>query len=105
MIRQFGLPTWFMSFSAADTRWNDLIRVLGVLNDQKKYTDADIESMTWAEKSKLIQKDPITCTKYFDHRFRTFLNTVLKVIITQLVLFKSIFIELNFNRGDHHMFI
>lgn len=25
LIRQLGLPTWFMSFSAADTKWNDLI--------------------------------------------------------------------------------
>lgn len=78
MIRQLGLPTWFMSFSAADTRWNDLIRALEVLNDHKEYTHADIESMTWAEKTKLIQKDPITCTRYFDDRFRTFLNTVLQ---------------------------
>lgn len=78
MIRQLGLPTWFMSFSAADTRWNDLIRALGVLNDQRKYTDAEIDNMTWAQKSKLVQKDPATCTRYFDHCFRTFVNTVLK---------------------------
>lgn len=35
MIRQLGLPTWFMSLSAADTRWNDLIRALGVLMMEK----------------------------------------------------------------------
>lgn len=35
LIRQLGLPTWFMSFSAADTKWNDLIRALGILNDGK----------------------------------------------------------------------
>jgi len=28
MIRQLGLPTWFMSLSAADTKWNDLIVML-----------------------------------------------------------------------------
>lgn len=39
MIRQLGLPTWFISLSAADTRWPDLIRALGVLNDGKEYTD------------------------------------------------------------------
>ena len=26
MIRQLSLPTWFMSLSAADTRWTDLLR-------------------------------------------------------------------------------
>lgn len=58
MIRQLGLPTWFMSLSAADTRWNDLIRALGVLNDGKEYTDEEIDSMTWFEKSKLVQRIP-----------------------------------------------
>lgn len=78
MIRQLGLPTWFMSLSAADTRWTDLIRVLGVLNDGMEYTGEQINYMTWFEKTKLVQKDPITCTRYFDHRFRMFMNTVLR---------------------------
>ena len=30
MIRQLYLPTWFMSLSAADTRWTDLLRMLAV---------------------------------------------------------------------------
>jgi hypothetical protein len=33
MIRQLGLPTWFGSLSSADTKWNDLLRVLARLND------------------------------------------------------------------------
>lgn len=78
MIRQLGLPTWFMSLSAADTRWTDLIRALGILNNAKEYTDEEIDKMSWFRKSKLVQRDPITCTRYFGHRFRVFLNTVLK---------------------------
>ncbi|XP_062584589.1 uncharacterized protein LOC134246276, partial [Saccostrea cucullata] len=104
MIRQLGLPTWFMSFSAADTRWNDLIRALGVLNDDKQYTDSEIESMTWTEKSKLIQKDPITCTRYFDHRFRTFLNTVLKSDHHPIGKIQDFFYRVEFQqRGSPHV--
>lgn len=64
MIRQLhvGLHTWFMSLSAAATRWNDLIRALGVLNNGKEYTDEETGNLTWFKKSKLLQKDPITCT-------------------------------------------
>ncbi|XP_062615034.1 uncharacterized protein LOC134276764 [Saccostrea cucullata] len=104
MIRQLGLPTWFMSFSAADTRWNDLIRALGVLNDDKQYTDSEIESMTWTEKSKLVQKDPITCTRYFDHRFRTFLNTVLKSDHHPIGKVQDFFYRVEFQqRGSPHV--
>jgi hypothetical protein len=35
MIRQLGLPQWFISLSAADTKWNCLIVNLGKLVDNK----------------------------------------------------------------------
>ena len=67
MIRQIGNPTWFCSFSAADTRWTHLLKALGKIIEKKEYTDDDIKNMTWQQKSNLIQKDPITCARNFDH--------------------------------------
>ena len=78
MIRQFSLPTWFMSLSAADTRWTDLLRMLAKLNDGIEYSEKEIDKMIWQEKTKLVQKDPVTCSRYFDHRVQEFLNTILK---------------------------
>lgn len=60
-----------MSFSAADTRWSDFIRESGMLNNQRDaYLYAKIETMTLAENSRLMQKNPDTCIKYFDHRLK-----------------------------------
>ena len=67
MIRQLGNPTWFTSLSAAETRWLHLLKILGRLVDKKDYTDDEIENMTWSEKSNLIQKDPVTCARNFEH--------------------------------------
>ena len=47
MIRQLSLPTWFMSLSAADTRWTDLLKMLAKLNNGVSYTDKDIDELTW----------------------------------------------------------
>ena len=77
MIRQLGLPTWFASFSSADTRWNDLLKVLGKLNDGKDYTDSELENMTWHDKTALAQNDPVTCSRFFDHRVQQFIKIVL----------------------------
>ena len=66
-----------MSLSAADTRWTDLLRMLAKLNDGIAYSE-EIEDLTWQEKTKLVQKDPVTCSRYFDHRAQEFLNTILK---------------------------
>ena len=67
-----------MSLSAADTRWTYLLRMLAKLNDGTEHSDKDHENVTWQEKTNLVQKDPVTCSRYFDHRVQEFLNTVLK---------------------------
>ena len=78
MIRQLGIPTWFISLSSADSRWTDLLRVLGKLVDQKTYSDDYINEMDWKEKTRLIQCDPVTCVRFFDQRVQTFINVILK---------------------------
>ena len=64
-----------MSLSAAYTRWTYLLRVLAKLNDGVEYSEKEKK---WQEKTKLVQKDPVTCSRYFDHRVQEFLKTVLK---------------------------
>ena len=97
MIRQLSLPTWFMSLSAADTRWTDLLKMLAKLNDGIEYSETELKKLTWQEKTKLVQKDPITCSRYFDNRVQEFLNTILKAVLSQLETHLTIFIELSFS--------
>ena len=78
MIRQLGLPIWFISLSSADTRSVDLLKMLAKLNSNVEYSDKQIEEMTWEQKSKLFQRDPVTCTSYFDHRVQEFIKIVLR---------------------------
>ena len=52
--------------------------MLAKLNNGVDYSDKDIEGLTWQEKTRLVQKDPVTCSRYFDHRVQEFLNTILK---------------------------
>lgn len=68
----FGPATWFLTLSCDEMRWEDMYDVLKLLN-----TDLDgLEKMKAAE---LAAKDPMTVAEHFLHRFRTFLNTVLRV--------------------------
>lgn len=78
MIRQLGLPTWFMSLSSADTKWTDLLNILSQINCSKPLSEQDIDNMSWVEVTKLVKKDPITCVWYFDNRVQEFINTVRK---------------------------
>ena len=67
MIRKLSNPTWFSSFSAAETRWTHLLKILGRFIEKKELTDDNVKNMTWQQKSDLIQKVPVTCARNFEH--------------------------------------
>ena len=104
MIRQLSFPTWFMSLSAADTRWTDLLRMLAKLNDGIECSQKEVDVMTWQEKTKLVQKDPVTCSRYFEHRVQEFLNRILKSDCEPIGKVKDYFYRAEFQqRGSPHI--
>lgn len=101
MIRQLGNPTWFCSFSAAETRWSQLLKILARLVKKKNLTDEEIANMTWQQKSNFIQKDPVTCARNFEHMVQLFRRDVLKSNIGEIVDF---FYRVEFQqRGSPHI--
>ena len=94
MIRQLSLPTWFISLSATDTRWTDLLKMLAKLNDDIEYSEKEIEQLTWQEKTKLVQKDPV----------QEFLDTVVKSSCQPIGRVKDYFYRVEFQqRGSPHI--
>ena len=59
-----------------------MLKILAKLNDAVDYSGTDIESLSWQQKTKLVQKDPVTpkgsYSRYFDHRVQQFIYSVLK---------------------------
>ena len=78
MLRKIGIPTFFITLSTADTRWPELLVILVFLLRGETVTEDEAMALPFKEKTDLIQNDPITCARYFDHRLRTLLNTLLK---------------------------
>ena len=77
-VRQLGCPTFFFTLSAAETKWPELLRILVNIMENREPSDEELEEMSFLEKAGLIQKDPVTCSRYFDYRFRCLFNTVIK---------------------------
>ena len=77
MVRQLGMPSLFMTLSAAETQWPELIRILYKVLKGRDITLEEASELSWMEKAELIRKDPITCSRYFDHRMRTLIFHVL----------------------------
>jgi hypothetical protein len=104
MIRQLGIPTWFCSFSSAETKWLPLLHCLGSLIDKKDYSDSDLLEMSWQEKCRLIRSDPVTCSRYFDHKVHLFINNVLRCKSRPIGNIKDFFYRVEFQqRGSPHI--
>jgi Helitron helicase-like domain at N-terminus len=73
MVQQNGIFTFFVTLSAAESQWLELLKMLKRTID--KENDADVSNMSSAEKCRLIRSDPVTCAMYFDHRFKELMKT------------------------------
>lgn len=69
MVRQMGIFQVFITLTAAETKWLDLLQILCKVVDGKDLTYEQAEELTFEEKARLIRSDPVTCARYFDHRF------------------------------------
>ena len=78
LIRILGIPTWFASFSSADTHWSHLLQILGQTVDKKSYSEDEVNNFSWFKKQSLVKKDPVTCARHFDFQVRTLMKDVLQ---------------------------
>lgn len=106
MIRQKGTPHFFVTMSAAETHWPDLLRILSEVVDKKIITNEEADSLPFEVKSRLIRSDPVTCALYFNHKFRKVINTWKKTFDGPFSKYKilDIFFRIEFqHRGSPHV--
>ena len=104
MIRQLGIPTLFISLSAADTKWTELLRSIYIQLHKKNISHEQINNLQWTEKCKLISTDPGTCALYFNNRIRKFIKHILKSPYSPLGKLQNIFHRVEFqHRGSPHI--
>ncbi|KAG5674792.1 hypothetical protein PVAND_004740 [Polypedilum vanderplanki] len=77
-VRQTGGFTFFITNSAAETKWPELLVILKKTVDKLDVTEEAAIQMTFEEKARLISTDPITCAQYFHYR----MNELWKLIQT-----------------------
>jgi len=75
MVRQLGGFHLFITLTAAETHWNELLVILKKTVDKVDITEEDASKMEFEEKARLISEDPVTCSQYFNHRVRELFKT------------------------------
>ena len=61
IIKQLGLPTFFITLSCADLRWHGLIEIMHKLNEDDILTDDDFD------KTKILNSNPVLLARHFQY--------------------------------------
>lgn len=105
MVRQLGIPTWFLTLSAADMQWPEIIRSIAHQYG-KHVTDEDVRSMSWEEKSLWLRSNPVTAARQFQHRLDSFFKEYIGAKANPIGKLKDYMIRIEFQaRGSPHAHI
>ena len=67
-MRQFGPPTFWITFSDAEFKWTDIIKIVASQFGEN-LDDSTINSMDWSSKVKYLKRNPVTVARQIDYRF------------------------------------
>ena len=101
MVKQLSCPTFFMTLSSADLRWNELISLIAKL-DNLKLSEEDIEKTLYHDRCKLLNSNPVLVAWHFQYRVQCFFRQI--VIDGPLSKTKYYVIRVEFQvRGSPHI--
>ena len=105
MVKQLGLPTFFMTLSCADLRWNELVSIIIKLSG-KSISDADIESLSYFECCEILNMNPVLLAKHFQYRVEVFFKEIIVNGPLGKVNYYAIRVEFQLRGSPHiHSFI
>ena len=76
MVQTVGIPTWFLTLSAADLHWPEMIQAVAV-QFGRKLPQKDVLKMSIAHRSRYLCENPITGVQMFQHRIEAFFSEYL----------------------------
>ena len=104
MIRQLGIPTFFVTFSAADRRWKEIDNAILISQGKEPMTKEQHKNMTWEQHCEIIMSNPVAAARIFQERVRTFISKVIMSEASPIGKVKDYFYRTEFQqRGWPHI--
>ena len=75
MVKQLGTPTFFLTLSCSELRWNELISIIFKLN-VIDIADEDIDRLSYHERCDTLNKNPILVVRHFQYRAEMFFKVI-----------------------------
>ena len=66
MVKQLGMPTFFLTLSCADLRWNEFISIISKLN-KINFSESDIINFSYQGRCNLLNRNPVLVARHFQY--------------------------------------
>ena len=76
MVKQLGIPTWFMTLSCAGLRWPELFQIIARTNG-KNTTDEEVKTLSYDGRCRLLNLNLVIVAKHFQYKVETFFTEIL----------------------------
>ena len=105
MVKQLGLPTFFMTLSCADLRWNELVSIISKLNGLNLSQD-DISNIDYFQRCEILNSNPVLLARHFQYRVEVFFKEIIIDGPFGKVKYYAIRVEFQFRGSPHiHSFL
>ena len=71
MVKQLGLPTYFLTLSCADLKWEELVDIITKLNNLQNICNENIDYFNRCE---ILNQNPVLTARHFQYRVEVFLR-------------------------------
>ena len=102
MVKQLGIPTYFLTLSCVDLRWEELPYIINKLN-KLGHSDEELENLSYQEQCNLLNNNPVLVASHFQYKVKYFSKKSYWMVHwgkRNIMLY-----ELNFKKGVVHMLI
>ena len=102
MVKQLGIPTYFLTLSCADLRWEELPYIINKLNNLG-LSDEELKDLSYQERCNLLNNNPALVARHFQYKVLKYSKKSHLMVLwgkQNIMLF-----VLNFKKGVAHMSI
>ena len=105
MVKQLGLPTFFMTLSCAELRWNELISIISTLKGET-LQEEEINMLDYFQRCSYLNLNPVVRACQFQYRVEIFFKTIILDGILEKVKYHAIQIQFQLQGSPHiHSFL
>ncbi|XP_026010111.1 uncharacterized protein LOC113013437 isoform X1 [Astatotilapia calliptera] len=100
MVRQLGKPTFFLTFSAAEMRWPEVVEVIKTQQGEQ----VDFSQLDWNTKCEILRSNPVTVMRLFEKRVDALMTTLILSPAQPIGEVEDYFYRVEFQaRGSPHI--